>query len=404
VSDATGRRPASRATLFALALGHGCADLCSGALFALLPFLVVERHYSYAAAGVFALTVSLAHAVFQPVIGAHGDRGEAHWLLPTGLIVTGLGMGAVGLVTSYPLTLIAVAVCSAGVAGYHPEGARWARHASSSRVTADMSVFSVGGGLGYAVGPLVVAAVLAPLGLHGTVVIALIPISAAALVAVAVRRFRRKPLSAHARHGHAQARGSEWRPFAILVALFCVASGVSTGLLTFVPLFLVQARATSPAASNVMTSVLLAAAAAGTLLGGIGAHRFGRRLVMIAPQLVLVPAIALLPSLSYAAMIPLVILIGICVNANVSVALVLAQEYLPAHMGLATGLTIGLCGGVGGLIVAALGLLGDAAGPSAVLYAIAALPLVVAVLAARLPRPAAAPPGTVWSLRVEAGS
>ena len=404
MNGAAGRRPASRATLFALSLGHGCADLCSGALFALLPFLVVERHYSYAAAGVFALTASIAHAVFQPIIGAHGDRREAHWLLPTGLILTGVGMGAVGLATSYPLTLIAVAVCSAGVAGYHPEGARWARHASSSRVTADMSVFSVGGGLGYAVGPLVVAAVLAPLGLHGTVVIALIPISAAALVAVAVRRFRRKPLSAHARHGHAQARGSEWRPFAILVALFCVASGVSTGLLTFVPLFLVQARATSPAASNVMTSVLLAAAAAGTLLGGIGAHRFGRRLVMIAPQLVLVPAIALLPSLSYAAMIPLVILIGICVNANVSVALVLAQEYLPAHMGLATGLTIGLCGGVGGLIVAALGLLGDAAGPSAVLYAIAALPLVVAVLAARLPRPAAAPPGTVWSLRVEAGS
>jgi len=99
-------------------------------------------------------------------------------------------------------------------------------------------------------------------------------------------------------------------------------------------------------------------------------------------------------------MIPVVVLIGIAVNANVSVALVLAQEYLPAHMGLATGLTIGLCGGVGGLIVAALGLLGDAAGPSSVLYAIAALPLVVAVLAAKLPQPAAAPPGTVWSLRV----
>jgi FSR family fosmidomycin resistance protein-like MFS transporter len=404
VSVAVGHRPASRATLFALALGHACADLCSGALFALLPFLVVERHYSYAAAGVFALTVSVAHAVFQPVIGAHGDRSEAHWLLPTGLLLTGLGMGAVGLVTSYPLTLIAVAVCSAGVAGYHPEGARWARHASSSRVTADMSIFSVGGGVGYAVGPLVVAAVLAPLGLHGTVVIALIPIAAAVLVAAVIRRFRRKPTSTHARHGQAQARGSEWRPFGYLVALFCVASGVSTGLLTFVALFLVQARATSPAASNVMTSVLLAAAAAGTLLGGIAAHRFGRRLVMIAPQLVLVPAIALLPSLSYTAMIPVVIVIGICVNANVSVALVLAQEYLPAHMGLATGLTIGLCGGVGGLIVAALGLLGDAAGPSSVLYALAALPLVVAVLAARLPRPAAAPPGTVWSLRVEAGS
>jgi FSR family fosmidomycin resistance protein-like MFS transporter len=83
---------------------------------------------------------------------------------------------------------------------------------------------------------------------------------------------------------------------------------------------------------------------------------------------------------------------------------VLAQEYLPTRMGLASGLTIGLCGGAGGLIVAALGLLGDARGPSAVLYALAALPLVVAVLASRLPRPAAAPPETLWSLRAAAES
>ena len=48
----------------------------------------------------------------------------------------------------------------------------------------------------------------------------------------------------------------------ILLALFCLASGVATGLLTYLPLFLVQARGSSPAASNVMTSVLLAAAAA----------------------------------------------------------------------------------------------------------------------------------------------
>jgi FSR family fosmidomycin resistance protein-like MFS transporter len=402
MSGATSRRPASRATLLALSLGHGCADLCSGALYALLPFLVVERHYSYAAAGVFALTASVAGALFQPLVGAHGDRGEAHWLMPAGLVLSGLGIGAVGFATSYPLTLLAVAVCSAGVAAYHPEGARWARHASSSRVTADMSVFSVGGGVGFALGPLVVAAALAPLGLHGTPIIALIPVAAAVVVGVTLRRFRGKPVGEHPLHRQAEVLGSEWRPFACLAALFCVASGVAIGLLTYVPLFLVQARATSPAASNVMTSVLLAAAAAGTLLGGFGAQRLGRRFVLVVPQLVLVPAIALLPSLSYGAMIPLIIIIGVAVNANVGIALVLAQEYLPAHMGLATGLTIGVCGGAGGLIVAALGLLGDAAGPSSVLYALAALPLVVAVLASRLPRPAAAPPETVWSLRVEA--
>ena len=401
MSGATSRRPASRATLLALSLGHGCADLCSGALYALLPFLVVERHYSYAAAGVFAFTVSVAFALPQPFVGARGDRGEAHWLLPAGLMLTGLGMGAIGLVTSYPLTLTAVAVCGVGIATYHPEGARWARHASSARVTADMSVFSVGGGVGYALGPLVVAATLAPLGLHGTLVIALVPVAAAVLVLVAVRRFRDQPVDEHGQQALREALGSEWRPFACLVALSCVSSGAVTGLLAYLPLFLVQARSASPAASNVMTSFLLAAAAGGTLLGGVAALRLGRRLVLIVPQLLLVPAIAVLPSLSYAAMIPVVVLIGIAMNANMSVALVLAQEYLPSRMGLATGLMLGISGAVGGLIVAALGLLGDAAGPSSVLYAIAALPLAVAVLASRLPRPAAAPPETVWSLRVE---
>ena len=404
MSGVTAMRPASRPTLFALSLGHGCADLCSGGLFALLPFLVAERHYSLAAAGVFAFIASAASAVFQPLVGAQGDRSEARWLLSVGLIVTGLGMGAVGFATSYPLTLLAVAVCSAGAATYHPEGARWARHASSSRVTADMSVFSVGGGVGYALGPLVVAAALAPLGLHGTLVIALVPFAAAAVVAVAVRRFRRQPQSTRGLHLQAGALVSEWRPFIRLVVLYCVAAGVTTGLLTYLPLFLLQARGTRPATANVMSSVLLGAAAVGTLLGGLAAQRLGRRFVLLVPQLVLVPAIALLPSLSYVAMIPLVALIGIAMNANVSTALVLAQEYLPKRMGLATGLTIGLCSGVGGLIVAALGLLGDAAGTSAVLYALAALPVVAAALAWRLPRPAAAPPGTLWSLRAAAES
>ena len=391
-------RPASRLTLFALSLGHGCADLCSGALWTLLPFLVVERHYSYEAVGLYALAASVATALVQPLVGAHGDRGEARWLLPAGLVLAGAGIGAVGLTASYPLTLIAAIVCSIGVAAYHPEGARWARFASGSRVTANMSVFSVGGGLGYAVGPLLVAAVLSPLGLHGTLIIALVPVAAAAVVVAALSRFRQQTRDGQEAHRLA-ASASEWRPFATLVALFCLASGVTTGLLTYVPLFLVHARGTTPGVANVMTAILLGAAAAGTLLGGLAAQRLGRRFVLLVPQLVLVPAIALLPSLGYGAMIPVVIVIGVAMNANVGVALVLAQEYLPRRMGLATGLTIGLCSGAGGLVVAALGLLGDAAGPASVIYAMAVLPIVVVALAALLPRPAAAPPGTLWGWR-----
>ena len=404
MSATANTRSTARPALLALSVGHGAADICSSALWSLLPFLVVERHYSYAAVGVFALVASLGSALLQPLFGAQGDRRDAVWLLPVGLIVGGLGIAAVGLMKSYPLTLAAVAVCSAGVAAYHPEGARWARLAAGSRVTSDMSIFSLGGGIGWALGPLIVAAALVPLGLKGTLLIPLVPFAAAVAVTVAVRRLGVR-LPAHAqRRRLAVAQVQQWPAFVRLLVLYCAANGVSTGLLTYVPLFLVHARGTSPGTANVMTSVLLAAEAGGTLLGGLAAQRFGRRLVLVVPQLVLAPAIALLPSLSYGAMILLVIVIGLAVNTNMSIVLVLAQEYLPARMGLATGLTVGLCGAAGGLVVAALGLLGDSAGPAAVLYALAALPLVVAAVSATLPRPAASPPEAAWSLQTEVKS
>ena len=397
-------RSTGRLPLLALSLGHGCADLSSAALWALLPFLVVERHYSYATVGVFVLTASVAPAVLQPLLGAHGDRRASFWLMPVGLVLAGSGIGAVGLATSFRLTLVAVVIASAGVAAYHPEGARWARFVSGGRVNSDMGVFSLGGSIGYALGPLVVAAALVPAGLRGTIFIPAVPLVAAGVLLFALRGSRRaSPAAAQARRVTA-AGGAAWRPFARLLLFTCAAGGVTTALLTYVPLFLVDERGTSPGASNVVASVLLAGGAVGTLLGGLAAQRFGRRLALVVPQVALVPLVALLPTLGYGAILPVVFLVGLAMSAYISVTLVLAQEYLPTHMGLATGLTVGLSSGVAGLFVAALGVLGDREGATAVLLAIAALPLVVVALGVSLPERAPDPVRPLPQARAEAGA
>ncbi len=387
--------------LLALSLGHGCADMSGGALWALLPFLVVERDYSYAAVGVFALVATVSTAVLQPLLGAHGDRRTGWWLMPVGLVLAGLGLGAVGVVASFPLTLAAVLVASAGVAAFHPEGARWARLVSGGHVTSDMGVFSLGGSVGYALGPLVVAAALAPLGLSGTLLLPLAPFAVAAVLLATLRRVH------HLAPGNATGRPvpagrQDWPAFARLLAFSCGAGAVATGLITYVPLFLVQERSTSPEASNVVSSVLLAAGAAGTLLGGLAAQRYGRRRALVASQLLLVPFVAVLPALGYTGVLAMAVPVGLAMNAYLSITLVLAQEYLPARMGLATGLTVGLANGAGGLVVAALGLLGDAAGAAAVLFAVAALPLLVGAVGLSLPRPRLEPAHTAPGLEVQA--
>ncbi len=67
-----------------LILGHGSVDLAAGALFALLPFLVAERHYTLAAVGTFALVANVTNGACQPLFGARGDLREARWMLPLG--------------------------------------------------------------------------------------------------------------------------------------------------------------------------------------------------------------------------------------------------------------------------------------------------------------------------------
>ena len=83
-------RPTHRSGMLSvLILGHSSVDLAAGGLFALLPFLVADRHYTLAAVGVFALVANVTNGVSQPLLGAYGDLREARWMLPLGLLLAG---------------------------------------------------------------------------------------------------------------------------------------------------------------------------------------------------------------------------------------------------------------------------------------------------------------------------
>jgi FSR family fosmidomycin resistance protein-like MFS transporter len=86
-------------------------------------------------------------------------------------------------------------------------------------------------------------------------------------------------------------------------------------------------------------------------------------------------------------------LIGFVTIMSFSVTVVMGQEYLPHRLGTASGVMLGTAIGVGGVAAALLGALADAAGLSAVMWTIAALPVPALALALSLPagsRPARA--------------
>src|SRR3954465_10615992 len=145
-----------------LASGHAVADLCQGAVPALIPFLISERGYSYSAVGALLLFVTVGSSVIQPLFGALSDRLSLAWLMPVGVALAALGVGFAGVAPSFALTALSVGIGGLGVAAFPPGGATYANYGSRSRRGTGMSFFAAGGNAGFALGPILIApAVLA---------------------------------------------------------------------------------------------------------------------------------------------------------------------------------------------------------------------------------------------------
>jgi MFS transporter, FSR family, fosmidomycin resistance protein len=130
---------------------------------------------------------------------------------------------------------------------------------------------------------------------------------------------------------------------------------------------------------------MLAAGAAGTLVGGGLVDRFGPRAVLIGSMALLLPLLLVLPLAGPAVATVLLGAIGFVAIATFSVTVVMGQAYLPSRRGLASGITLGAAIGIGGAAAAAFGLVADAHGVEAVLWTAAALPVPAILLALTLP-------------------
>ena len=177
----------------------------------------------------------------------------------------------------------------------------------------------------------------------------------------------------------------DWGAFGRLGGLIAVRSGVYFGLQAFIPAYFVVELSTSEAAGNAALTLMLAMGAVGTLVGGVLVDRWGARGVLVGTQVLLLPLLVALPLAGAAGATVLLGLAGFVTIASFSITIVLGQAYLPSRVGLASGVTLGLAIGLGGVAATALGVVADAAGLPAVLWTIAALPVPALLLALSLP-------------------
>src|SRR5213078_4317233 len=156
----------------ALSSGHLATDFANGALPALLPFFVDKFDLSYTLAAAAMLASAVSSSIVQPLFGLWSDRRGAIWLLPAGVALAGIGIALAAVAPSYWLVLVLVVVSGLGVAAFHPEGSKFAAFVGGRRRASAMSLFSIGGNLGFALGPTVATPLVLAFGLEGGLLLA----------------------------------------------------------------------------------------------------------------------------------------------------------------------------------------------------------------------------------------
>lgn len=354
-----------------LALGHACVDVYQGSVAALIPYFVVERAYTYAAASTLVLAASLASSVVQPIFGALADRWSMPWVLPVSTVVGGTGIAVSGIVHDEVFTLVSIAITGVGVAAYHPESARTARKVSQGSHTG-MAWFSTGGNIGFALAPLLVVSTVGGGGLDRAPLLILPALVGAALTLPVLTAIRR---TSGPRPTPTAPVEDDVRSFMLMTLAVTTRSIAFVGLSTFIALFAQQRTGGGAAAGTLALFVLYCGGVVGSLLGGSLAGHWGRVVTARRAYLLAAAAIAGVIWVPAPAMHVFIALASIGLYVPFSLQVTLGQDYLASRVGTASGVTLGLTVSVGGVVSPFLGRLADVSSLQAALMPLVLMPL-----------------------------
>ncbi len=372
-------------SLLSLFLAHLTLDLYPSLLPIMLPFLVASLHLTYTQAGLVATASLVGSSLTQPLFGYLADRFTPRILGPLGVIWTAAFIVSAAYACNYPILLGCILLAALGSAAFHPQGAAQASVISGEPRATSLALFSFGGSIGYALGPLMGGAVFSNLGLRGAILLLLpaLVVLPLLLVCPPVEREERKPLLET--RDPIERGPTPWLAVVSVAMIVLLRPWASMGLSTYLPLLYQSRGYTLPLASQVLF-LLLISSAFGGVLNGFLADRFGARKVLAFSLILSSPLIYLFLHAPGAWPHLLVIPLGIFLLGLVSVVTFTAQNLLSGSAAMASGFALGGQFTAGGIGAAVTGFLADRFGLLRSLELLVLLPLVAALFCLGLPR------------------
>lgn len=378
-----GRKPAAAdwnlSGLLAVAFGHGVNDFFSGTVALTIFFVISSAHLPAWYQGVIGFLWYFTSSIVQPLFGAFSDRYGRWWYMPTGVLMVVLAMS---LATFAPDPWVLAAIIVVGGFGssiMHPEAGKYAAMLSGSRRSRGISIFQIGGSIGFSLGPVTIAALLARYGGGGSLILLVPGLIACAWVYVAIRRAHSLAAVAHSARKKEAIAALPVDRFGIflVVASTTVRFFTTMAFVTYLPNLLTARGGTLIEAGQVVTAFLLLGNV-GNYTGGALSDRFGAVAVSALSMCLAVPCLIGFFVLPLPLGLASLLLGNVFLAMQNSPGVVIVQSMLPKNLGMALGLINGVAFGAGSALVAAAGLMVTRLGPEAALFEIAFMPLIAA--------------------------
>lgn len=363
-----GDKVANKLTMF----GHLCTDINQGAIAACMPFLIAHFGYSYTAVTALIFFANMMSALIQPLFGTLSDKHPMPWLMGLGVLLSGAGMCGIGMATSLPMTYFFAAVSGSGIAMFHAEGGRVSNLAAGNRKSNGMSIFAVGGNVGFFIGPFLTAIFLNAFGMQGSLIFLVPAIGGSLILFSQNKRFVALGTGKQAVEAAHNDEPEHWRNFWMVIGAISLRSILQTSFMAFIPLFFVGVLEQTEAVSSLALCVYSVAGAAATVVSGKFTERFGvHRTIILCFAAAIVACVWFALNRNLFVAYFLVVVFAIVVDLFYPSQVALGMSYVPRHLGTASGFSYGIAVSVGGMAEPILGVAGDYIGLPSVLMILA---------------------------------
>jgi FSR family fosmidomycin resistance protein-like MFS transporter len=309
----------------------------------------------------FVITSSGSFA--QPVIGYFVDKRGKPYLLIFSLVWISFWMSVSGIVTNYYLLVAVVGLGALASALFHPLGSAVAVKLANKSRGASLSVFMTIGGFAASVSPMVAIPAVKEYGLN-VLVFFMIPGILAAL-GMYFAQIHKVEINSHEQSDNVEEHGKLNRVTAKWISVLVFISSSKVLIRSFLITFGVQImllKQVDLKIAGVVLSVYLLANSLGTILGGLLNDKIGSKKVLLLFNL---SALLCMGAIIFTGRISMIIgflLMGLALSGSNTSNIVMAYELLPKNLNVATGLIMGLSGGLGGLAMLLFGKIADIKG------------------------------------------